>query len=159
MVIDGLYGFGNGHVLPAGPLREPAAVGLARADAVVVMGEGDAGIAQLPVGPPIFRASLLPTSDISAFKGARVVAFAGIGRPGKFFDTLERLGSTILARHAFADHQPFSSAMLAPTLPSSIPLWAVVTGFVVSCSIGLFFGIWPAMKAARLDPIEALRYE
>jgi len=126
VVIDGLYGFGNGHVLPAGPLREPAAAGLARADAVVVMGDGDAGLARLPGGPPLLRASLLPTSDPSAFNGARVVAFAGIGRPRKFFETLERLGSSILARHAFADHQPYSSAMLAPILAEADRLGAQI---------------------------------
>jgi putative ABC transport system permease protein len=48
---------------------------------------------------------------------------------------------------------------LVPALPSSVPTWAVVTAFTVSVSIGLFFGVWPAVKASRLDPVEALRYE
>jgi len=48
---------------------------------------------------------------------------------------------------------------LVPSLPSTVPAWAVLTAFLVSMAVGLFFGVWPAMKAARLDPVEALRYE
>jgi putative ABC transport system permease protein len=46
-----------------------------------------------------------------------------------------------------------------PALPSKVPMWALVTGFTVSVAVGVFFGVWPAVKAARLDPVEALRYE
>jgi putative ABC transport system permease protein len=53
----------------------------------------------------------------------------------------------------------FLIGALVPSLPSAVPLWAVVAGFSVSVMVGVFFGVWPAMKAARLDPVEALRYE
>ena len=48
---------------------------------------------------------------------------------------------------------------LVPALPSTVPSWAVITALTVSMAVGLFFGVWPAVKAARLDPVEALRYE
>lgn len=115
VVVDGLYGFGNGYVLPAGPLREPAASGLARADAVVVMGEGESHVA-MPGGRPVLHAHLVLRGGAVALQGARVVAFAGIGRPQKFFEFLDRLGASVVARHAFADHQPYTAAALEPIL-------------------------------------------
>jgi putative ABC transport system permease protein len=49
--------------------------------------------------------------------------------------------------------------LLVPSIPAQVPLWAVITGLTVSMGVGLIFGVFPAMRASRLDPIECLRYE
>ncbi len=115
IVIDGSYGFGNGRAIPAGPLREFVAAGLARADAVVLIGEDRHNvieqIAARRQAPPILRARVIPDPDsVAALKDRPVVAFAGIARPERFFAMLESIGCRVLSRHAFADHHPFSEA-------------------------------------------------
>jgi tetraacyldisaccharide 4'-kinase len=112
LVVDSVYGLGNGRLIPAGPLREPAASGFARADAIVLMGDGPGDFARLAGGPPVLRACLTPTAEAPALTGARVVAFAGIGRPEKFFATLGLFDAEVVGRHPFPDHQPYSQLML-----------------------------------------------
>jgi len=105
LVIDGPQGLGNGRLLPAGPLRESLAAGLARADAVVLIGAAPAALRDQLVGPPLLTAHLLPqTADLA---GQRVVAFAGIGRPQKFFASLTELGARLVSSHAFPDHHVY----------------------------------------------------
>ena len=113
LVIDAEKGLGNGRVIPAGPLREPAADGLARADALVIAGEGDlpASIAPAWGTKPILRFTLAPSS--TTLCGQRVMAFAGIGRPEKFFRTVTELGATVIATQGFADHHPYSESEIA----------------------------------------------
>jgi tetraacyldisaccharide 4'-kinase len=110
LVIDGAYGLGNGQVIPAGPLREPAARALARADAVILIGEDFCNVAHW-ITKPLLRAALRPVNTAD-FDGTNVVAFAGIGRPEKFFTTLEACGASVLARHGFPDHHVYSDAEL-----------------------------------------------
>ncbi|HYE00391.1 MAG TPA: tetraacyldisaccharide 4'-kinase [Alphaproteobacteria bacterium] len=109
LVVDGGYGIGNGRVMPAGPLREPMAEGLARADAVVLIGEDERGLAPALGGAgPLLRARLMPEPGMAAWlKDRRVVAFAGIGRPEKFFATLRGLGAVAVSETAFPDHHPY----------------------------------------------------
>ena len=71
--------------------------------------------------------------------------------------TLTGLGGVIGV--VFAVVVSYIIMFFLPQLPASIPLWAVISGFVVSVAIGLIFGVLPARKASRLDPIECLRYE
>jgi tetraacyldisaccharide 4'-kinase len=112
VVVDGGYGFGNGRLLPAGPLREPLIQGLARADAVVLMGDDTAGVAARVTGKLLLRARLVP-ENAGDVAGRAVIAFAGIGRPAKFFATLESAGARVLGRHAFPDHHRYADSELA----------------------------------------------
>ena len=105
VVIDAETGFANGRLIPAGPLREPVEQGLARADAVVLMGEGP--FQSLPFSGPIFRAALHPTAP-ERFMGRSVFAMAGIGRPEKFFRTLAAMGAHVVGTRAFPDHHHYS---------------------------------------------------
>jgi len=114
IVVDGGAGFGNGRVMPAGPLRESVSHGLARADAVVVMGEDRAGIASNADALPVLQADLQPTPDAERLAGHAVVAFAGIGRPAKFFDTVRDVGCRIEETAAFPDHHPFTERDIEP---------------------------------------------
>jgi tetraacyldisaccharide 4'-kinase len=114
LVVDGAVGFGNGRLLPAGPLREPIDGGLARAQAVVLVGPDEAGVARRIAGAlPILGAALVPDPAWAALRGRRVVAFAGIGRPQKFFAALEAAGIAVVDRVAFADHHRFEPADIA----------------------------------------------
>jgi tetraacyldisaccharide 4'-kinase len=111
VVIDGGYGFGNGRMLPAGPLREPVERGLARAGAVVLIGEDRCGIASwIPPGLPVLHARLEPDETALRLKGRPVIAFAGIGRPAKFFQTLRDLGADVIDVTEFPDHHPYADS-------------------------------------------------
>lgn len=109
IVIDADAPFGNGHVLPKGPLREKVPEGLARADAVVLMGEGPVPHEVAASGLPVLRARLAPAE---APPVGPLVAFAGIGRPQKFFDSLAEAGGHLSDAVPFGDHHPYSEGDL-----------------------------------------------
>ncbi len=113
IVIDGGRGLGNGCVFPAGPLRAPLPPQLARTDVLIIVGEGTAAdgiaVAVTAQGGLMLRAHLVPNAaSVAALRGKRVLAFAGIGDPARFFRTLRASGVEVVAEKAFADHHPFS---------------------------------------------------
>jgi tetraacyldisaccharide 4'-kinase len=116
VVVDAAYLFGNGRVVPAGPLRESLGSGFARADAVVlVRGDGMAADGKPEGGfggRPMLTAEALPVAG-ERFAGMRLSAFAGIGRPEKFFAMLRGLGAELIDARAFPDHYPFGTRDIA----------------------------------------------
>ncbi|HTQ71496.1 MAG TPA: tetraacyldisaccharide 4'-kinase [Acidocella sp.] len=134
LVIDGGYGFGNGLLLPAGPLREPVGSAARRCHAAVLIGDDETGaLAQLPPALPLLRASLMP--DCVEPLGRRpVIAFAGIGRPEKFFRSVISLGAELVSSHAYPDHHVYAareaSALLAEAANTGARLVTTAKDFV-----------------------------
>lgn len=113
IVIDSDRGLGNGCVFPAGPLRAPLKPQLDRTDALIVVGTGSAAVAVATAvaarGNPVLSAQLKPDAgSLEALGGKHVLAFAGIGDPGRFFRTLRGAGIDVVRERVFADHHPFS---------------------------------------------------
>jgi tetraacyldisaccharide 4'-kinase len=120
LVVDAGYGFGNGRVIPAGPLRESVARGLARADAVVLLGTETRGAEAFGLDPalPVMHAALRPVAG-ERLAGKRLLAFAGIGRPEKFFATLRMLDAELIGTRPFPDHHPYRTAEIERLLRSA----------------------------------------
>jgi tetraacyldisaccharide 4'-kinase len=113
VVIDAEYGLGNRRVIPAGPLREELGDGLARADAVVLLGNnGEPGAREwvpVPRRCPVISAVMTPVAG-ERLADARLFAFAGIGRPQKFFATVRALNADLVGTRAFPDHHRFRAS-------------------------------------------------
>ncbi len=107
VVIDLYDPFGNGHVIPKGPLREPVERGLSRANAIIGMGDGDIPKSVKASNLQIFRSRIIPSGPPPE---GPLVAFAGIGRPQKFFDTLAEVEADVRDAVPFPDHHEYSPA-------------------------------------------------
>jgi len=176
-VVDAGSGLGNGFAFPAGPLRVPLDRQWPHVAGIVLVGEGEPGrrVAALAAlrGLPVHAARLEPAPDAAALAGRRVLAFAGIGRPQKFFETLRATGAEIVGTRAFPDHHPYrsrdiadlfgqagtSDTILVTTEKDRVRLPAEVRDAVTVLRVGLRFeneaGVRASLAALPPPPGEA----
>ena len=113
-LFDGGVGIGNGWMLPAGPMREPFSSGIQKLDLILINGADKTLLrSRLPADLPVFDVAITPDDTKIDVQKSQYIAFAGIGRPERFFQTLDKIGVTSLEQHAFPDHHPFREAELA----------------------------------------------
>ncbi|WP_429931754.1 tetraacyldisaccharide 4'-kinase [Agrobacterium vitis] len=116
VVTDSYKGDGNGFVFPAGPLRAPLAIQFQKLDMLLVVGKGDAAIPLVRraarMGKPVLTAQLHPVPGPN-LRGQRVLAYAGIADPEKFYRTLREMGADIVVARGFGDHQALSASAIA----------------------------------------------
>lgn len=153
IVIDAHRGLGNARVFPAGPLRAPLPPQIARTDALIVVGEGSAAEALTATmaaqDKPVLTAHLkADETALSALRGKRVMAFAGIGDPDRFFRTLRANGVEVVGQRAFADHHPFTQGEIE-TLVAEAKRNALtpVTTEKDLARLGIGFGIGPELPS------------
>ena len=153
VVVDAQSGFGNGRMIPAGPLREPVMQGLARADAVILVGDGNPDLAGLT--GPVLRARL--QTDACALKGMNVFAFAGIGRPEKFIASLEAQGVEVTGSCFFDDHHLYTEDEIAQLKAIAGESMLVTTEKdFVRLSVAMREGIRAVKAVAVFDDMAAL---
>ncbi len=170
LIIDGAYGVGNHLPLPAGPLREPFSAALARCHAVILIGEDMHGLTT-SIRLPIFAATLEPVGDVSFLHENKWLAFAGLARPRKFFDTLKAYGANVIETESFADHYPYHArdiktllartealgAKLITTEKDAVKIPPVLRGDVAVLKVSLRFADEAAIVSWLKEKLDAAR--
>jgi tetraacyldisaccharide 4'-kinase len=112
VVVDAAAGIGNGLIMPAGPLRAPLEAQMARADALIVIGDGSKAAPLIAAfqaqGKPVLKARMVPRQDRRWLGVLPVIGFAGIARPEKFFATLRSNGARLIDTRSYPDHYRYS---------------------------------------------------
>lgn len=124
LVFDGGFGYGNGLAVPAGPLRENLHSGLKRANAIIIIGEDEHNLANEFMELPVFRGKIVPVNP--QVNNHEVIAFAGIGRPEKFYKSLNELGFNLVETLNFPDHHVYTKAELQKIITKAQKQGAVI---------------------------------